>query len=88
MSGRSCVEGSVVSVWSVVCAHVVPDSFLQMQIWGRYWQICCMNLVGGWGPCLALFCSEVGAKNIENTQKMIPQVIQKGANWNQKEYQT
>ena len=37
LSGRSCVEGSVASVRSVVCAHFVSGNFL--QILSDLWQI-------------------------------------------------
>ena len=30
VSGRSCVQGSVVSVRSVVCSHFLSDNFLQI----------------------------------------------------------
>ena len=55
---------------SVVCAHFISDSFL--QILADFWQIFadlavlfCINLIGVWWPCFAMFGSKVGAKSMD-----------------------
>ena len=70
ISGRSCVEGSVVSVRSVVCAHFVSDYF--WQILADFWQI--LADLGGFlalgrGPGFAIFGSEIGAKIMKKHEK-------------------
>ena len=81
VSGRSCVEGSVVSVRSIVCAHFVSENVL--QIVADFWQIresFCSNLIGGWGPCSVQTSVLRAWKNIKNDTKVKP----KGPNWNQR----
>ena len=67
ISGRPCVEGSVVYVRSVVCAHFVSDNFWQIladfwQILADFWQILGINFIRGWRPGFAIFGSQIGAK--------------------------
>ena len=51
MSVLFCVEGSVVSVRSVVCVQFVFDTLLQIIVAesGRYLSLFCINLIGWWG---------------------------------------
>ena len=69
MSGRSCVEGSVVSVQRVVCAHFVSDDFLAdlrrfVTGLGRSSSFVYIDLIGGRRSSFALFGSKVGAKSM------------------------
>ena len=59
ISGRSCVEGSVVYVRSVVCAHFV--SYFFWQILADFWQI-----LADLGRFLALILSAGGGQDLQS----------------------
>ena len=59
ISGRSCLERSVVYVRSVVCAHFVSDFF--WQILADFWQI-----LADLGRFLALILSAGGGQDLQS----------------------